>query len=52
MIELKKMCALTVENPRNFDVHRIIEILLVLHSTYIIPRNQRKFVFYVNSYII
>ena len=51
IIELKKMRALTVENPRNLGTHRIIEILLVLRSVHIVPRDQNKFVFYVNNYI-
>ena len=51
MIELEKMSALTVENPCNLDTHRMIEISSVLRSAYVVPRNQDKFVFYVNNYI-
>ena len=51
MIELEKICALTAENPRNLGAHWIIEILLVLRSVYVVPRNQDKFVFYINNYI-
>ena len=29
----------------------MIEILLVLYNAYLIPKNQNKFVFYVNNYI-
>ena len=51
MIELKKMRASTVENLRNFVAHWIIEISLVLHNAYMVPRDQDKFVFYINNYI-
>ena len=51
MIELDKICTLTAKNPRNLDAHRIIEISSVLRSTYMIPRDQDKFVFYLNNYI-
>ena len=45
------MRALTAENPCNLDVHWIIEISSVLRSAHMIPRDQDKFVFYVNNYI-
>ena len=51
MIELEKMRASTAKNPRNLGAHRIIEITLVLRSPHVVPRNQDKFVFYVNNYI-
>ena len=51
MIELEKMRASTAENPRNLGAYRIIEISLVLHSAHVVPRDQDKFVFYVNNYI-
>ena len=51
MIELKKICSLTVKNPHDLGAHQIIEISSVLHSAHVIPKNQDKFVFYVNSYI-
>ena len=51
MIELEKMHALTAENPRNLNAHRIIEISSVLRSAHMVPRDQDKFVFYVNNYI-
>ena len=51
MIELKKIRALTAENPHNLSAHWIIEISLVLYSTYMVSKNQDKFVFYVNNYI-
>ena len=51
IIEFKKMYALIVENPCNLATHQIIGILLVLHNTHVIPRDQDKFVFYVNNYI-
>ena len=50
MIELKKMHALTVENPYNLIAHRIIVILLVLHSAHVIPRDLDKFLYYINNY--
>ena len=45
------MCALITENPCNLDAYWIIEISSVLHSIYVIPRDQNKFMFYVNNYI-
>ena len=51
MIDLEKMHALTVENPQNLGAYRIIEILLLLRSAHMVPRDQDKFVFYVNNYI-
>ena len=51
MIEFEKMRALTAENLHNLSAHRIIEILSVLCSTHVAPRDQNKFMFYVNNYI-
>ncbi len=51
MIQLEKMCASIVKNPRNLGAHRIIEISSVLRSAYIVLRDQEKVVFYVNNYI-
>ena len=51
IIELKKMRALTTKNLHNLDIYQIIEISLVLHNTHVVPRDQDKFVFYVNNYI-
>lgn len=51
MINLKKMCILTAKNLCNLDTYQIIEILLLLRNAYIVPRNQNKFMFYINKYI-
>ena len=51
MMKLEKMRVLTAENPRNFNIYRIIEILLVPRSTHVVPKDQNKFVFYINNYI-
>lgn len=51
MIELKKMHVSTVKNPCNLGAYRIIEISLILYTVYIVPRDQNKFVFYINNYI-
>ena len=51
MIELKKMRALSAENPHNLSIYWIIEISLVLCSAHVVPRDQDKFLFYVNNYI-
>ena len=51
IIELVKMHASTAENFRNFGAHRMIEISSVLRSAHVIPKDQDKFVFYVNNYI-
>ena len=45
------MRASIAENPRNLGAHRIIEISSVLRSAHLVPRDQDKFVFYVNNYI-
>ncbi len=49
MVKLEKMHVLIIENPCNLGAHWIIEMFLVLHSIYMIPRDQNKFVFYVNN---
>ena len=51
MIELKKIHILITKNFSNFSAYQIIEILSILYNVYIIPRNQNKFVFYINNYI-
>ena len=51
IIELQKMCALTTKNPHNLGTHWIIKILSVLRNAHVVPKNQNKFVFYVNNYI-
>ena len=51
MIELENMRALTTKNLHNLGTHWIIEISLVLRSAHVVPRDQDKFVFYVNNYI-
>ncbi len=51
MFELEKMCASIAKNPHNLGAHRIIEILSILRSTHVVPRDQDKVVFYVNNYI-
>ena len=51
IIKLEKMHASTAENLCNLGAYWIIEISSVLHSAHVIPRNQDKFVFYVNNYI-
>ncbi len=51
MIELEKMHALITENPYNLDTYWIIEISLVLRSTYVVLRDQDKVVFYINNSI-
>ena len=51
MIELKKMHVLITENLHYLGAHQIIEISLVLYNAYLVPRDQDKFVFYINNYI-
>lgn len=51
IIGLERMCASTIENHRNLSTHHMIEISLVLYSAYIVPKDQDKFVFYINYYI-
>ena len=45
------MHILIIEKLYNFGTHWIIGILLVLYITYLVLRNQNKFVFYINNYI-
>ena len=45
------MRALTAENPHNLGAYRIIGISLVLCNAHVVPRDQDKFVFYINNYI-
>ena len=45
------MYILTAKNSCNFGAYRMIEILLVLRSAYMVPRNQDKFMFYVHNYV-
>lgn len=45
------MHALTAKNPSNFAFHDIIEISLVLHSYYVISKNQKEFIFWIKNYI-
>ncbi len=51
MIKLEKIRTSIAENPCNLDAHQIIEISSILHSTHVVPRSQKKVVFYVNNYI-
>ena len=51
IIELEKMRTWTAKNSQNLGAHRIIEISSVLCSVHLVPKNQDKFVFYVNNYI-
>lgn len=40
-----------IENLYNTSTYQIIKIMTVLHTTYLVPKNQEKFVFYINNYI-
>ena len=40
-----------VENPYNLGAHCIIKVSSVLHSTYVVLRDQIRIIFYVNNYI-
>lgn len=42
---------LTTKNYCNFNTYQITEILLVLYNAHVIPKNQDKFLFYINNYI-
>lgn len=39
IIELEKICILTINNPRNLDIYQIIKIFLVLRSAYIVTKD-------------
>lgn len=51
MIEFEKQHILIAKYSRNLETHCIVKIFLILHSVYIIPKNQEKIVFYVNNNI-
>ena len=45
------MCALTAKYSHNLCVHCIVEISSILQNIYVVLRDQKKIVFYVNNYI-
>lgn len=45
------MHIVTMENPHNFSTYQIGKILLILYISYIVFKDQDKFVFYINNYI-
>lgn len=51
IIELKKVCVLTVNSFCNLGIHQIIEIFLVFYNAYIVPRDEKMIMFYINNYI-
>lgn len=51
MIELEIMYTSITKNPYNLDAHLIIKIFLVLCSTHMVSKDQKKIVFYVNNYL-
>ena len=51
IIELEKMRTSMAKYPHNLDVHCIVKISSILHSTHVVLRNQERIVFYVNNYI-
>ena len=51
IIKLEKMRASIAENLRNLGAYWMMKILSILHSAHVVPRDQDKFVFYINNYI-
>ena len=51
MVELEMWCASTAKNPRNLSTYHIIEISSILYTAHVVPRDQKRIVFYVNNYI-
>lgn len=49
MIKLKKMSTLIAKNSHNLSFHWIIDMSSILHSAYVISRNQDIFMFYINN---
>lgn len=45
------MCVMTMKNSCDFNAYPIIKIFLVPRNAYVVPKDQDKFVFYVNHYI-
>ena len=50
MVEFEKWYTSMVKNPHNLSTHCIIEVSLVLHSAYVVPKNQDRMMFYINNY--
>lgn len=46
-----KMHASTAENLRNLGAYWIMDIFLILRSAHMVPKDQDKWVFYINNYI-
>lgn len=51
MIELEKMRVSTVKNLCNLGVNQVIEKSSVLRCVNVVPKDQDKFIFYINNYI-
>lgn len=51
MIEFEKMYTLIIKNLCKLKAHEIIEVSSVLHSAYLVFKDQKKFVFYINNFI-
>ena len=45
------MHAWTVKNLCNLGTYQMIKISSVLRNTHIVPKDQDKFVFYIDNYI-
>lgn len=51
IIEFEKIYVLTAENFCSLNLHRIIEISLILCNAHVISKNENYLVLYVNNYI-
>lgn len=50
--ELKKQRNLTTKYYHNFGIYCIVKISLILHSAYVVSKNQERIMFYINNYIV
>lgn len=51
IVKFEKIRVLIAENFCNLGTYQIIEISLFLCSVYVVPKDQDKFLFYINNYI-
>ena len=51
IVEFEKMYILMAKHLCNLAAYYIVKISLILRTAYIISKNQKKIVFYVNNYI-
>lgn len=51
IVELEKYTILRAKNFLNFGVYQFYKISLILCNSYVVPRNNKGNIFYLNHYI-